>query len=51
VTLGGRRVAVERPRVRAADGGGKVGLVTYQHFADRDPSLVTCSSRCSLRIG
>jgi putative transposase len=37
VTLGGRRVPVERPRVRAADGSGEVSLQTYRHFADRDP--------------
>ena len=37
VTLGGRRVAVERPRVRAADDSGEVPLATYAHFADRDP--------------
>ena len=37
VTLGGRRVAVARPRARAADGSGEVALVTYAHFADRDP--------------
>ena len=37
VTLGGRRVPVERPRVRAADGSGEVPLRTYRHFADRDP--------------
>src|ERR671924_1972450 len=37
VTLGGRRVQVERPRVRSADGEGEVPLRTYQHFADRDP--------------
>jgi putative transposase len=37
VTLGGRRVAVERPRVRSADGSEEVGLATYRHFADRDP--------------
>jgi putative transposase len=37
VTLGGRRVPVERPRVRAADGSGEVALATYAHFADRDP--------------
>ncbi len=37
VTLGGRRVPVERPRVRAADGSGEVRLATYAHFADRDP--------------
>jgi putative transposase len=37
VTLGGRRVGVERPRVRAVDGSGEVPLRTYRHFADRDP--------------
>src|SRR5688500_13106815 len=37
VTLGGRRVRVERPRVRATDGSGEVPLGTYRHFADRDP--------------
>jgi transposase-like protein len=37
VTLGGRRVEVERPRVRTADGESEVELATYQHFADRDP--------------
>jgi len=36
VTLGGRRVAVERPRVRSADGREEVTLRTYEHFADRD---------------
>src|SRR5215208_4354374 len=37
VTLGGRRVPVGRPRVRATDGSGEVPLGTYRHFADRDP--------------
>ncbi len=37
VTLGGRRVAVERPRVRSADGRAEVRLATYEYFADRDP--------------
>jgi putative transposase len=37
VTLGGRRVAVERPRVRTADGESEVPLETYRHFAHRDP--------------
>ena len=37
VTLGGRRVAVERPRVRSADGSAEVGLQTYAYFAERDP--------------
>jgi putative transposase len=36
VTLGGRRVAVERPRVRSVDGRSEVRLATYEHFADRD---------------
>jgi transposase-like protein len=37
VTLGGRRAAVERPRVRSADGRAEVRLQTYEYFADRDP--------------
>jgi transposase-like protein len=37
VTLGGRRVAVERPRVRSADGRAEVRLASYEYFADRDP--------------
>jgi putative transposase len=37
VTLGGRRVAVKRPRARTADDEHEVPLETYQYFADRDP--------------
>jgi putative transposase len=37
VTLGGRRVAVERPRVRSAEGTSEVALASYRYFADRDP--------------
>ncbi len=37
VTLGGRRLAVERPRVRSADGRSELPLATYAHFAERDP--------------
>ena len=37
MTLGGRRVPVERPRVRSADGGRELPLATYEYFADRDP--------------
>ena len=33
VTLGGRRVAVRRPRVRAADGAGEVALPSYELFS------------------
>jgi transposase-like protein len=36
VTLGGRRVPVERPRARAADDSGEVELQVYRHFAARD---------------
>jgi putative transposase len=36
VTLGGRRVPVERPRVRSADGGRELRLATYEHFGSRD---------------
>jgi hypothetical protein len=36
VTLGGRRVAVKRPRARSVDGNEEVPLATYAHFADRD---------------
>ncbi len=37
VSLGGRRVGVERPRVRAGDGSGELGLASYRHFAAEDP--------------
>ncbi len=37
VTLGGRRVALRRPRARTADGEEEVELRTYAHFASRDP--------------
>src|SRR5215210_4233889 len=37
VTLGARRVAVSRPRVRSADDEHEVGLETFSHFAARDP--------------
>ncbi len=37
VTLGGRRVAVRRPRARTPDGEHEVPLSTYAYFADRDP--------------
>jgi len=37
MTLGGRRVEVEKPRVRSASGSEEIRLSTYEHFADRDP--------------
>ncbi len=36
VTLGARRVGVERPRMRRKDGGAEVPVATYEHFASRD---------------
>jgi putative transposase len=36
VTLGGRRVAVRRPRARTADDESEIPLRTYEHFASRD---------------
>ena len=36
VTLGGRRVAVNRPRMRSKDGEAEVAVRTYEHFAARD---------------
>ena len=37
MTLGGRRVKVNRPRMRSADDERELALGTYEHFADRDP--------------
>jgi transposase-like protein len=37
VTLGGRRAAVNRPRMRTADDERELALRTYEHFASRDP--------------
>jgi hypothetical protein len=36
VTLGGRRVAVTRPRVRAADGSGELPVASYQLFTSTE---------------
>jgi transposase-like protein len=36
VTLGGRRVRVQRPRVRTADGTGELPVPSYQAFAATD---------------
>jgi len=37
MTLGGRRVKADRPRMRTADDERELPLATYEHFADRDP--------------
>ena len=36
VTLGGRRVAVQRPRMRAADGSGEVPVPAYELFSSTE---------------
>jgi len=36
VTLGGRRLAVTRPRVRAADGSGELHLASYDLFSSTE---------------
>ena len=37
MTLGGRRVEVERPRMRTADDEHELPVQSYEYFADRDP--------------
>jgi transposase-like protein len=37
LTLGGRRVAVSRPRMRTADDEQELSVSTYEYFSDRDP--------------
>jgi transposase-like protein len=37
MTLGGRRVAVSRPRVRTADDEHELPVSSYEYFTDRDP--------------
>ena len=37
MTLGGRRVAVHRPRMRTAVDEQEFPVKTYEYFADRDP--------------
>jgi len=36
VTLGGRRVPVERPRMRAGDGSGELPVPTYELFSSTE---------------
>src|SRR5512135_2885157 len=36
VTLGGRRVAITRPRVRAADGSGELPIASYELFSSTE---------------
>jgi putative transposase len=59
MTLGGRRVAVRRPRMRTADDEHELPLGTYEYFADRDPltravmdrMLAGVSTRKYARVG
>lgn len=58
MTLGGRRVPVNRPRVRSVD-GRELPVATYEYFADRDPlqravmdrMLAGVSTRKFARVG
>src|SRR3954452_4036539 len=36
VTLGGRRVPVQRPRIRAVDGSGELPVPAYELFSDAE---------------
>jgi putative transposase len=36
VTVGGRRVAVQRPRVRTADGSGELPVAAYEVFSSTE---------------
>jgi putative transposase len=36
VSLGGRRVPVQRPRMRAADGSGELAVASYELFSDTE---------------
>jgi putative transposase len=50
VTLGGRRVAVDRPRLRSADGRFEVRLRTYEYFDDRDPQSLGAGADAGWRL-
>jgi len=59
MTLGGRRVAVRRPRMRAAVDERELPVESYEYFADRDPltravmdrMLAGVSTRKFARVG
>jgi transposase-like protein len=59
MTLGGRRVRVNRPRIRTADDEHELPVATYEYFADRDPltrvvmdrMLAGVSTRKYARVG
>jgi transposase-like protein len=59
MTLGGRRVAIHRPRIRTADDEHELSVQTYEYFADRDPltravmdrMLAGVSTRKFARVG
>jgi putative transposase len=39
VALGGRRVPIERPRMRAVDGSGELPVASYELFSSTDAGL------------
>jgi hypothetical protein len=50
VTLGGRRVSIERPRARSAEGSEQVPLQTYEHFADRATGAICARADARRRL-
>ena len=40
VALGGRRVPIERPRMRAVDGSGELPVASYELFSSTEVLLV-----------
>ena len=59
MTLGGRRIAVRRPRMRTGGGERELPVESYEYFADRDPltravmdrMLAGVSTRKFARVG
>ena len=50
MTLGGRRVAVSRPRMRTTDDEHELPVATYGYFADRDPLTARNGSDARRRL-
>src|SRR4051812_17137536 len=45
VSLGGRRIPVERPRMRAIDGSGELPVASYELFSDTEIGALACECR------
>lgn len=51
MTLGGRRVGVNRPRMRSAEGARELEVASYEHFVDRDPLTRAAMDRMLAGVG